>query len=303
MLKKKNGFTLLEILIVVAVIAVLVVVAITVVSSSLEKSREASDIANIRSAYSKVLMNTMLTDVEDDSITVNLGQKADNWQKSDLEAKLNSLGIVEGTPVAEGTCKVEWDAEQQKVKFIFEGEGGNSPGRYDFGNSRKSRLTTMAKAFADLFETLDENILTTFMDWRIGHEPNYNFNGTVVDLKYRELWLDSSHIDDLNNSSRNYYWENGKQVYYKIGELLNKNGVDYSAFSDPDYVGSSAILYFDPDTRKPIAISYYASGNSGSYRITYLDNGSTYETPGTPYRQYFVYNRDYTENNLTPVND
>lgn len=54
MLKKlnnKKGFTLMEMLIVVAIIAVLVAIAIPVFNGALTKSKEAADVANIRAAY------------------------------------------------------------------------------------------------------------------------------------------------------------------------------------------------------------------------------------------------------------
>ena len=52
MKKNKNkGFTLMEMLIVVGIIAVLIAIAIPVFSTQMEKSREAVDLANIRSAY------------------------------------------------------------------------------------------------------------------------------------------------------------------------------------------------------------------------------------------------------------
>ena len=55
MRKRDKGFTLAELLIVVAIIAVLVAIAIPIFSSQLEKSREAVDLANIRSAYAEVM--------------------------------------------------------------------------------------------------------------------------------------------------------------------------------------------------------------------------------------------------------
>ncbi len=52
-LREKKGFTLAELLIVVAIIAVLVAIAIPVFTSQLEKSRDATSIANLRSAYAE----------------------------------------------------------------------------------------------------------------------------------------------------------------------------------------------------------------------------------------------------------
>ena len=56
-MKKNNnkGFTLMEMLIVVAIIAVLVAIAIPVFTNQLEKAREATDMANLRSAYAEVI--------------------------------------------------------------------------------------------------------------------------------------------------------------------------------------------------------------------------------------------------------
>ena len=51
MKKNNKGFTLAELLIVVAIIAVLVAIAIPVFTTRLEQSRETADIANLRSAY------------------------------------------------------------------------------------------------------------------------------------------------------------------------------------------------------------------------------------------------------------
>lgn len=55
MLKKiKNGFTLAELLVVVAIIAVLVAIAIPVFTSQLQKAKVATDIANLRAYYAEI---------------------------------------------------------------------------------------------------------------------------------------------------------------------------------------------------------------------------------------------------------
>ena len=54
MKRNRSGFTLMEMLIVIALIAVLIAIAIPVFASQLEKSREATDLANVRAAYAQV---------------------------------------------------------------------------------------------------------------------------------------------------------------------------------------------------------------------------------------------------------
>ena len=55
----KKGFTLAELLIVVAIIAVLAAIAIPVFNSQLEKARESADIANIRSRYAECVAEAL----------------------------------------------------------------------------------------------------------------------------------------------------------------------------------------------------------------------------------------------------
>lgn len=54
MKKKRKGFTLAELLIVIAIIAVLVAIGIPIFTSQLEKSREAAAAANIRAQYAQI---------------------------------------------------------------------------------------------------------------------------------------------------------------------------------------------------------------------------------------------------------
>lgn len=64
---RKNGFTLAELLIVVAIIAVLTAIAIPVFTSQLEKSREAVDISNIRSYYAEITTALITGDLREES--------------------------------------------------------------------------------------------------------------------------------------------------------------------------------------------------------------------------------------------
>ena len=86
--KKRNnkGFTLAELLIVVAIIAVLVAIAIPIFTNQLEKSREATDLSNIRAAYAEAV-STYLSNgaTTATSATVNasrIKQQVSGWQTS-----------------------------------------------------------------------------------------------------------------------------------------------------------------------------------------------------------------------------
>ncbi len=81
-MKKNNnkGFTLAELLIVVAIIAVLVAIAIPVFTAQLEKAREATDIANVRSAYAEVITYYLTDNDSTTSIAVEAKQTVADWQ-------------------------------------------------------------------------------------------------------------------------------------------------------------------------------------------------------------------------------
>lgn len=76
--RNRSGFTLMEMLIVIALIAVLIAIAIPVFASQLEKSREATDLANVRAAYAQVSTEAQLGNFEA-TVTVDLKQKQADW--------------------------------------------------------------------------------------------------------------------------------------------------------------------------------------------------------------------------------
>lgn len=61
-LSNKKGFTLMEMLIVVAIIAVLVAIAIPTFSGQIEKANQATDAANIRAAYAEAALDALEND-------------------------------------------------------------------------------------------------------------------------------------------------------------------------------------------------------------------------------------------------
>lgn len=118
MKQNRKGFTLAELLIVVAIIAVLVAIAVPMYTAGLEKSRETADIANVRSAFADVV-TSFLTDGKKVSIDVPVEQRVPGWQLEPFPSVLyqagsEQLSIVIGPTTAAGgsytvTIKVDDD--------------------------------------------------------------------------------------------------------------------------------------------------------------------------------------------------
>ena len=108
--KNKKGFTLAELLIVVAIIAVLVAISIPIFTTQLEKSREATDAANIRAAYAEVMSDALTNADNDATREVVLKQTQAGWQSSDIKdiggIDVSGLAVVKG-----GTVVIKYDAD------------------------------------------------------------------------------------------------------------------------------------------------------------------------------------------------
>ena len=116
-MKKNNnkGFTLAELLIVVAIIAVLTAIAIPVFTTQLEKSRESTDMSNLRAAYAEIMANYLANGAQTGSAgtesatvaTVTPKQTQAEWQNpsnGSLFVRVNGVeGVVNVSAKTSGT--------------------------------------------------------------------------------------------------------------------------------------------------------------------------------------------------------
>lgn len=191
MKQNKNGFTLMEMLIIIAIIAVLIAVAIPVFASQLEKAREATDLANVRSAYAQVSTEALLGDSEA-TVTVNLKQKQADWQSVD---PVNIGGIVhsksqgdtvnwKGVAEPNGTCVVSYK-EDYGIILTWSGKADPSISKYPFNTNE-----------TDFFKLLYD---TEF--WKSGSmktNANFEFDSGCRDSQYVQSI--TAEINKLNNS-------------------------------------------------------------------------------------------------------
>ena len=111
--KNEKGFTLMEMLIVVAIIAVLVAIAIPTFNSSLNKAKAATDAANIRAGYASTMMKILQADLDSAPIT------------SDKTYYLNPDGTVTDTKPTDKTS-------------LYQCKGANATGGVDVAGQKKT---------------------------------------------------------------------------------------------------------------------------------------------------------------------
>lgn len=213
----KKGFTLAELLIVVAIIAVLVAIGIPIFTSQLEKSREAVDLSDVRSAYAEVMMAALTGDTSatytkdgskiylssgDYQITVQpLKQKQDGWQ---TKTPLNIGGVSSeagqpywiGVPAANGYCKVTYHVADDYVSFEWSGaadsgngnlnpdNSGNNGNTENNGNGETNGQPSTPNNWTDLNLNVREYPSSGYIDLELGQVYAENGNLYVITYKF-----------------------------------------------------------------------------------------------------------------------
>lgn len=252
---KHKGFTLMELLIVVAIIAVLVAVAIPVFSSSIEKTRESADLANIRSVYANVMTNVLTDDDLTSEETVLLQQKVSDWITESALNTLEGLGRVEGIPVQDGSCTVFWDDSEKTAVIRFDGAGsennsGNNAPVYNFDT-----YISAGTATCDIIERL-------ISDLTAAGKSNISF------IKPTEI--ESINYNDLNNG-----WK------VVANERLNKLMHDYGLQEEVSFAQGNLSFCLTPEGKVPLYS--YKDDNAYPQKMTYFytsDGTLVGEIPG-----------------------
>ena len=96
MRNKKNGFTLIEMLVVIAIIAILVAIVIPVVGDATTKAKAATDAANLRAVYAELNINVINGDMEVDDVLMVVSNPTGHMDKdSVIRAVFDTPGFIQ----------------------------------------------------------------------------------------------------------------------------------------------------------------------------------------------------------------
>lgn len=126
-LNKNSGFTLVEMLIVVAIIAILVAISIPLINSALERSRDATDQANERAAKAEAVLLYMGV-AENESGGTMTYDKSKSYYYDAAEGILKELTTTYApSDVKYGKCTGS-HTNANKPIFMYADNSGNKDG-------------------------------------------------------------------------------------------------------------------------------------------------------------------------------
>lgn len=253
---KDKGFTLAELLIVVAIIGVLVAISIPVFTNLLEKSRESTDLANIRSEYAVIMTDAIAGSYDPNEVyAVSLKQSADGWQSfaTNEDNPLASVfDSIQGVPKSKGVATLHFNQPYEgQIMLKFDG----------LPTGFASAGITMKDAIKNYYK----NNNGTMSSWDSNYGTSHSGLNAVrdklgADLKDVKAWavINTKHGKTDNKFSSSTAGNNKDETYFKEAEKDL-----YYLWTGVDITGSAMV-----GKKVPVMLSYTDDKGREVYSVT-----------------------------------
>ena len=236
-----QGFTLVELIIIVAILGVLLAILAPAYTKYIEKSREATDLANAKSAYNELMINIAEKEEDPEPISFKLKQKIPGWQ-SPLPITVGGASFDGtntdnwvGTPGNNGTCVVSYD-KNKGVIFTWSGGTEDAAARPTYKGDLLETLKTLKDGYKSISNANMNNNKAYYSNQtfkingkqyttRVYYADSAAFKDALKDYKPKPVSYEDSPFFPLEASGNNN--QNQGFAYYTYGKDRSINMFTY----------------------------------------------------------------------------